>query len=313
MSVTDRRPPFRFAVRTRVGFDETDAQGIVYYGRYMPYFDRARVEYLRHLGLLRPGSSGAEFVMRAQHVEYHAPARFDDELEVFVRVRRLGRTSVTWEFDAYNAASDEHLATSTQTAVYVTERRPVPVDDAMRSGGPRVRPGGRVVTADVLAEIERIAGGDESSDQILRRVVDLLADRVATYSWVGIYFVEGDELVLGPWQGPEATEHVRIPVGQGVCGAAAASGKTEIVDDVNADERYLSCFLSTRSEIVVPIIYDHLVVAEIDIDSDTPAAFGDSDRELLERVAAVIAEHCLVGWDTGGVDWEAPENWEDSR
>jgi hypothetical protein len=69
VSVTDRRPPFRFAVRTRVGFDETDAQGIVYYGRYMPYFDRARVEYLRHLGLLRPGSSGAEFVMRAQHVE----------------------------------------------------------------------------------------------------------------------------------------------------------------------------------------------------------------------------------------------------
>ena len=71
--------------------------------------------------------------MRAQHVEYHAPARFDDELEVFVRVRRLGRTSVTWEFDAYNAASDEHLATSTQTAVYVTERRPVRVDDAMRA------------------------------------------------------------------------------------------------------------------------------------------------------------------------------------
>ena len=98
----------------------------------MPYFDRARVEYLRHLGLIRPESSGAEFVMRAQHVEYHAPARFDDELEVFVRVRRLGRTSVTWEFEAFNASSDEHLATSTQTAVYVAGRRPVPVDGAMR-------------------------------------------------------------------------------------------------------------------------------------------------------------------------------------
>jgi GAF domain-containing protein len=169
------------------------------------------------------------------------------------------------------------------------------------------------VTADVLAEIERIAGGDESSDHILRRVVDLLADRVETYSWVGIYFVEGDELVLGPWQGPEATEHVRIPVGQGVCGAAAASGKTEIVDDVNAEERYLSCFLSTRSEIVVPIIYDQLVVAEIDIDSDMPAAFGDADRDLLERVAAIVSEPCLVGWDTGGVDWAAPENWDAGR
>jgi L-methionine (R)-S-oxide reductase len=169
------------------------------------------------------------------------------------------------------------------------------------------------VSAAVLAEIERIAAGDDPSDEILRRVVDVLHDRFESYSWVGIYFVEGDELVLGPWRGPEATEHVRIPVGQGVCGAAAASGRTEIVDDVNADDRYLSCFLSTRSEIVVPIVYDRLVVAEIDIDSDTPVAFGEDDRDFLERVAALISEHCLVGWDTGGVDWEAPENWEAGR
>ena len=166
------------------------------------------------------------------------------------------------------------------------------------------------MSAAVLSEIEEIAGGQEPSDQILRRVVDLLHDGFDRYSWVGIYFVEGDELALGPWRGPQATEHVRIPVGQGVCGAAAASGKTEIVADVNADDRYLSCFLSTRSEIVVPILYDRLVVAEIDIDSDTPAAFGGADREFLERVAALISEHCLVGWDTGGVDWEAPENWD---
>jgi len=165
----------------------------------------------------------------------------------------------------------------------------------------------------VLAEIEQIAAGGEDSDDILRRVVDLLHDRFDSYSWIGIYFVEGDELVLGPWRGPQATEHVRIPVGQGICGAAAASGRTEIVDDVNADDRYLSCFLSTRSEIVVPIVYDTLVVAEIDIDSDQPGAFGEDDREFLERVAAAISEHCLVGWDTGGVEWEAPENWDDRR
>ena len=166
---------------------------------------------------------------------------------------------------------------------------------------------------EALAEIERIAGGEEPSDDVLRRVVDLLHDRFDDYSWVGIYFVEGDELVLGPWRGPHATEHVRIPVGQGICGAAAASGETEIVDDVNADDRYLACFLSTRSEIVVPIVYDRLVVAEIDIDSDRVAAFGSDDRAFLERVAAAISEHCLVGWDTGGVDWEAPENWENGR
>jgi L-methionine (R)-S-oxide reductase len=169
------------------------------------------------------------------------------------------------------------------------------------------------VSAAVLAEIEQIAAGGEDSDDILRRVVDLLHDRFDAYSWIGIYFVEGDELVLGPWRGPQATEHVRIPVGQGICGAAAASGRTEIVDDVTADDRYLSCFLSTRSEIVVPIVYDTLVVAEIDIDSDQPAAFGEDDRQLLERVAAAISEHCLVGWDTGGVEWEAPENWDDRR
>jgi len=130
------------------------------------------------------------------------------------------------------------------------------------------------------------------SDQTLREVVDALHDGFDHYSWLGIYLVEGDDLVLGPWNGPEATEHVRIPVGQGICGAAAATGETEIVDDVNADPRYLACFPSTRSEIVVPIAHEGRVVGEIDIDSDRPAAFGDDDRVFLERVAELIAPHC---------------------
>jgi L-methionine (R)-S-oxide reductase len=162
----------------------------------------------------------------------------------------------------------------------------------------------------VLEAIEQVVERESESDVIVRETVELLHDRIGHYSWVGIYFVEGDDLVLGPWKGPAATEHVRIPVGQGVCGAAAASGQTEIVDDVNADPRYLACFVSTRSEIVVPISYDGLVVAEIDIDSDTPAAFTAEDREFLERVAAVISPYSLVGWDTGGMDWQAPENWD---
>ena len=161
----------------------------------------------------------------------------------------------------------------------------------------------------VLETVEALAGREADSDALVREAVEVLHDRVAAYSWVGIYFVEGDDLVLGPWKGPAATEHVRIPVGDGVCGAAAASGLTEIVDDVAADPRYLACFASTRSEIVVPVSYDGRVVAEIDIDSDAPAAFGPADRELLERVAELISPHCLVGWDTGGVDWDAPENW----
>jgi L-methionine (R)-S-oxide reductase len=154
-----------------------------------------------------------------------------------------------------------------------------------------------------LEAVDRILNRESEADEVLRQTVEILHDRFAHYSWVGIYFVEGDHLVLGPWKGPEATEHVRIPVGQGVCGAAAASGVTEIVGDVNADDRYLACFASTRSEIVVPIAYEGRVVGEIDIDSDQPAAFGSEDRAFLERVALLISAHTLVGWDTSGVAW----------
>ena len=129
----------------------------------------------------------------------------------------------------------------------------------------------------------------EADRDDVQRVVDYLQENVDHYSWVGIYVVQGSDLVLGPWRGPQATEHVRIPVGQGVCGAAAASGKTEIVDDVNADPRYLACFPSTRSEIVVPIHFEGAVIGEIDIDSDRPSAFDAGDRTFLEQVAELIA------------------------
>jgi L-methionine (R)-S-oxide reductase len=155
-----------------------------------------------------------------------------------------------------------------------------------------------------LEAVDRIVNRETEADEVLRQTVDVLHDRLEHYSWVGIYLVEEDDLVLGPWNGPQATGHVRIRIGQGVCGAAAASGQTEVVDDVNADERYLSCFPSTRSEIVVPIVYEGKVVGEIDIDSDRPAAFGDEDRKLLERVAVLISPHSLVGWDTGGEPWQ---------
>jgi GAF domain-containing protein len=157
--------------------------------------------------------------------------------------------------------------------------------------------------SDALDAIREILDRGGDADDLLRQVVAVLQERFDDYSWVGVYLVEGDELVLGPWQGPEATEHVRIPVGQGICGAAAATGVTEIVDDVNTDPRYLACFPSTRSEIVVPISYEGGVVGEIDIDSDRPAAFHADDRKFLERVAVLISPYCLVGWDTGGEPW----------
>ena len=127
------RPPFKFRARTRVGFSDTDAQGVVYYGRYNPYFDLARVEYLRSLGLLHRSEDG-DFVMRANDVEYFAPARFDDELEIYVRVSRLGRTSVTFEFAAYEMADGRLMVTAHQTLVYVdrARREATPVPDVFR-------------------------------------------------------------------------------------------------------------------------------------------------------------------------------------
>jgi acyl-CoA thioester hydrolase len=132
--VTDRRPPFRYSATARVWFSDTDAQGVVYYGRYLPYFDHARTEYHRHLGMSGPSVGAAEFVMRASTVEYHAPARFDDLLEIFVRLARIGRTSAAYECAAYRQEDDALMVTATQTLVLVelAERRAVPIPDAFR-------------------------------------------------------------------------------------------------------------------------------------------------------------------------------------
>ena len=137
--LTDRKPPFKYSALTRVWFSDTDAQGIVYYGRYLPYFDHARTEYHRHLGMSGQWVAGHDFVMRASTVEYHAPARFDDLLEVFVRLARIGRTSITYEHAAYRMQDDVLMVTARQTLVLVelAERQasaiPAAYKDAMRA------------------------------------------------------------------------------------------------------------------------------------------------------------------------------------
>lgn len=140
-----------------------------------------------------------------------------------------------------------------------------------------------------LAErITREIAAARDATAALHTAVELLKEHVPDYTWVGIYLLEGDHLVLGPFIG-KPSPHTRIALGSGICGAAATEKTTIIVDDVNADPRYLACSLETRSEIVVPIIRGDGVLGEIDIDSDRPAAFGGRDRELLERVAAALA------------------------
>jgi acyl-CoA thioester hydrolase len=131
---SDRKPPFKYSSLTRVGFSDTDAQGIVYYGRYLPYFDSARVEYHRHLDVLRTQPQEREFVMRANTIEYLAPASFDDLVEVFIRVSRVGRTSLTYEFAAYEVENDLLMVTARQTLVLVDldERKACPIPDWYR-------------------------------------------------------------------------------------------------------------------------------------------------------------------------------------
>ena len=132
--VTDRRPPFKYSALSRVWFSDTDAQGVVYYGRYLPYFDHARVEYHRHLLHSPFTESGGEFVMRALRVDYRAPARFDDLIESFVRVKRIGRTSMTYECAAYRIPDDQLMVVAELTVVLVDveERRAIPIPDGVR-------------------------------------------------------------------------------------------------------------------------------------------------------------------------------------
>lgn len=140
----------------------------------------------------------------------------------------------------------------------------------------------------LVGSTQGLAAGATDTRTLLAETVSLLQRARPHYTWVGVYLLEGEELVLGPFVG-KPTPHTRIPLNKGICGAAASSGKTLIVDDVQADPRYLACSLETRSEIVVPLARAGRVLGEIDIDSDTPAAFTEEDQRLLEAVAEILA------------------------
>jgi L-methionine (R)-S-oxide reductase len=145
----------------------------------------------------------------------------------------------------------------------------------------------------LLAEFRHIAATAPALKDLQERIVEMAAQHFPHYNWTGFYMLDSsdpDILVLGPFVGA-ATPHVRIPVTQGICGAAVASGETVIVDDVNADPRYLSCSIETKSEIVVPIYAGSKVVGEIDIDSHDPAAFTDADRVFLEEAALIVGKY----------------------
>jgi GAF domain-containing protein len=141
----------------------------------------------------------------------------------------------------------------------------------------------------LLTAIRSAVAAAPDATSAMTQAVRLLKDGIPAYTWVGIYVLDGNELVLGPYLG-KPSPHTRIPLGRGICGAAAAEKAPIIVDDVNSDARYLACSIETQSEIVVPIMQDGEVFGEIDIDSDQRAAFSSGDLHLLEPVAALLAD-----------------------
>jgi GAF domain-containing protein len=138
-------------------------------------------------------------------------------------------------------------------------------------------------------DILRLVQTVDSLESAMESVVVELARRLPHFNWVGIYLVEGDNLILGPFRGAPSP-HTRIPLGQGICGAAAAAKATIVVPDVNADPRYLACSIKTKSELVVPIMDGAACLGEIDVDSFMPDAFTAADSGLLEDIAAELGQ-----------------------
>jgi len=149
----------------------------------------------------------------------------------------------------------------------------------------------------LLQEVKYILADSSEFSEVCRSIVELLHEELPHYTWVGIYMVDGSDLVLEAWDGEGETEHAVIPIGRGVCGWAAGSGEIVNIPDVAEDNRYLECFPSTQSEIVVPIMKGSEVYGEIDVDSDRLSAFNELDEDFLSRVASLLAAEAEIsGW-----------------
>jgi len=146
---------------------------------------------------------------------------------------------------------------------------------------------------EVRAEITALAESSSSALELMRAMVTFLHDKMLKYNWVGFYILEPGAqppvLVLGAFEGA-MTPHTRIPLNQGICGAAASSGQTVVVDDVSKDSRYLACSLETKSEIVVPVFAHGEVVGELDIDSHFPSAFTTEDQQFVQHCAVLVGK-----------------------
>ena len=146
---------------------------------------------------------------------------------------------------------------------------------------------------EIRDEVTELARAVPTAQELMQAMVKLLHERMLKYNWVGFYMLEPGAkppmLVLGAFEGA-MTPHTRIPLNQGICGAAASSGQTVVVDDVSKDPRYLACSLETKSEIVVPVFVHGKIVGELDIDSHFAAAFTSEHQELVQHCAVLVGK-----------------------
>ena len=146
---------------------------------------------------------------------------------------------------------------------------------------------------EIRLELNALAQAASTAQELMQAMAKLLHERMLKYNWVGFYMLEPGAqppmLVLGAFEGA-MTPHTRIPLNQGICGAAASSGQTVVVDDVNSDPRYLACSLETKSEIVVPVFVRGKVVGELDIDSHFADAFTPEHQDLVQHCAMLVGK-----------------------
>ncbi|OYQ42228.1 GAF domain-containing protein [Flavobacterium aurantiibacter] len=144
----------------------------------------------------------------------------------------------------------------------------------------------------LLGQVQQIcANAATTKTEKLQAICDLLKENISYYDWVGFYFRNGDkeELILGPYAGAE-TDHTVIPFGKGICGQVAVSNQNFVVPDVSAQDNYIACSMTVKSEIVVPLFVNGANIGQIDIDSETLDAFGVADERFLEQVNVEVAK-----------------------
>jgi GAF domain-containing protein len=286
-----------FTIEERVRWSDVDAAGIICYGAYTRFLEAGEMELFRAAGIpYRDVFSRLGIWLPRVHMsmDFLRPAYLDDLLSIDAGVDRIGRRSVTLGFDARRKDEESPLMRGRLVLATVGKESNRPIDvpaglsDALRPYLRRSEARPSDPRAAILRDLDAALASRPDRTTAMNLAVDVLHARLPHFRWTGFYLLDGETLVLGPYRGA-STEHVRIPIGRGLCGTAVAQGRNLRVDDVTKVENYLACSTETRSELVVLVRKNGRIVGQIDVDGDTVGAFGAEDERLLEAVAERVA------------------------